>query len=513
MYQTQALHRARQQYGNRVAVRFAGRECTFGELAERVARLAGALQQLGMEEGDRIAMLSLNSDRYLEFQMAVPWGGGVLNPCNIRWSAAELLYALDDSGSTMLLVDDAFAELGAQLRRDAQTVRELIYCGDGAVPDGMRSYEALVAAAAPVADKYRRGEDLAGIFYTGGTTGFPKGVMLSHTNLGVAALTACATGLARPGAVYLHAAPMFHIADIGLAGPHWIEGNTHVILPSFEPGAVLEAIARYGVTHTVLVPTMIQHLVEHIERMPHYDVTTLETVAYGAAPVASALLARAQAAFPGTRFVQIYGMTEAGPVSIETGGAAGLAPEGATGRPCYCVEVKIVDARGEEVPRNTPGEVALCGPNVMQGYWNKPEQTAAVLRDGWYFTGDGAYMDDDGFLHVIDRLKDMIITGGENVYSAEVENAIASHPDVTAAAVIAVPDARWGEAVHAVVVAAPGASVSADDIIAHCKARIAGYKCPRSVEFVDALPVSGAGKVLKVRLRERHWKDRSRSVA
>ncbi|WP_322045005.1 long-chain fatty acid--CoA ligase [Paraburkholderia sp. J67] len=513
MYQTQALHRAVQQYGDRVAVRFAGRERTFCELADRVARLAGALQQLGMQAGDRVAMLALNSDRYLEFQMAVPWGGGVLNPCNIRWSAAELLCALDDSGSTLLLVDDAFAVLGAQLRRDAQTVRELIYCGDGPVPDGMHAYEALIAGTLPVADRYRRGEDLAGIFYTGGTMGFPKGVMLSHTNLGVAALTACAAGLARPGAIYLHAAPMFHIADIGLAGPHWVQGNEHVILPAFEPGAVLDAIARYGVTHTVLVPTMIQRLVEHIEREPHYDVTTLETAIYGAAPMAASLLARAKAAFPATRFVQVYGMTEAGPVSIETPTASVPEPPDAAGRPCYCVQVKIVDANGQEVPRNTPGEVALCGPNVMQGYWNKPEQTAAVLRDGWYFTGDGACMDDDGFLHVIDRLKDMIITGGENVYSAEVENAIASHPGVAVSAVIAVPDARWGEAVHAVVVVMEGAKVSAADIIAHCKARIAAYKCPRSVEFVDALPVSGAGKVLKIRLRERHWKDRSRNVA
>ncbi|MFD1560751.1 long-chain-fatty-acid--CoA ligase [Paraburkholderia silviterrae] len=513
MYQTQALHRALQQYGDRVAVRFAGRERTFAAFAERVARLAGALQQLGLQDGDRIAILALNSDRYLEFQMAVPWAGGAVNPCNIRWSAAELLYALDDSGTTMLLVDDTFAALGAQLRRDAQTVRELIYCGDGPAPEGMRDYEALLADAAAVTDRYRRGEDLAGIFYTGGTTGFAKGVMLSHSNLGVAALTALAAGLARPGAVYLHAAPMFHIADIGLAGPHWVEGNTHVILPAFEPKAVLEAIERHGVTHTVLVPTMIQRLVEQAEGTSRYDVTTLETVSYGASPMSPALLARAQAVFPNARFRQLYGMTEAGPVAIESASPSAAEREGAAGRPCYCVQVKVVNAQGVEVPRHTPGEVALCGPNVMQGYWNKPEQTAAVLRGGWYFTGDGGYMDEDGFLHVVDRIKDMIITGGENVYSAEVESVIAAHPAVAASAVIAVPDARWGEAVHAVVVAVPGASVSAQDIIAHCKTRIAGYKCPRSVEFVDELPVSGAGKVLKIRLRERYWKDRARSVA
>ena len=519
MYLTQSLHRAAQQHPARIATRCGDRTHSFHTFADRVARLAGALQQLGMRDGDRVAMLALNSDRYLEYQMAVPWGGGVMNPCNIRWSAAEILYALDDSGSTILLVDETFRPMVEQFRGDARTLREVVYCGDGPVPAGMHGYEALIAAAAPVPDAVRRGDDLAGIFYTGGTTGFPKGVMLSHTNMVSSSLALHAEGMATPGGTYLHAAPMFHLADMAMSLMHCIEGNSHSFISAFSPEAVLDAIARDSVSCVLLVPTMIQMLVDHPAMQKGRDLSSLKTIIYGASPIAEAVLERAMTALPGVGFVQAYGMTELSPLATvnpawyHTAEGRKAGKLRAAGRAGYCIELRIVDADGQEVPRGTVGEVVVRGPNVMQGYWNQPELTAAAVRNGWMHTGDGAWMDEDGFIFIADRLKDMIITGGENVYSGEVENAVAQHPAVAACAVIGIPNEQWGESVHAVVVCKPGQAVAAADLIAHCKALIAGYKCPRSVDFVDALPISGAGKVLKTKLREPFWRGRERNVA
>ena len=519
MYLTQCLHRSVQQHPDRIALRFGDRQRTFREYVDRVARLAGALQALGMQPGDRVAMLSLNSDRYLEYQMAVPWGGGVLNPCNIRWSPAEILYSLEDSGSTILLIDETFKDLVERLCRESTTLREVIYCGDADVPAGMRAYEALVGQFDPVPDALRRGDDLAGIFYTGGTTGFPKGVMLSHTNMCSAGLALRAEGLAKPGGTFLHAAPMFHLADMGLALPHWLEGNTHSIIPAFNPEQVLDTIERHSVTNLMLVPTMIQMLLDHPSMGSHRDLNSLQTVFYGASAVPEALLLRAMKAVPNAEVFQGFGMTEMSPVAsilpawyqTEEGRKRGKL--GSSGRATYCCEVRIVDELDQEVPRGTVGEIIARGPNVMQGYWNKPELTAAAVRDGWMHTGDGGKMDEDGLIYVVDRLKDMIKTGGENVYSAEVENALAKHPAVMASAVIAIPSDQWGEAVHAVVVLNKSQAASATELIAHCKTLIAGYKCPRSIDLVDALPLSGAGKVLKTKLREPFWQGRESGVA
>jgi len=510
MYLTQSLHRAIQQHRDRIAVRFGDRQRTFAQLGERVARLAGALQRLGLEAGDRVAILSLNSDRFLEYQMAVPWAGGVLNPCNIRWSPAEILYALEDSGSTLLLVDEPFLPMVEQLRQGSTTLRELIYCGDGAAPAGMHGYEALIESSAPVPDAVRRGDDLAGVFYTGGTTGFPKGVMLSHTNLMSSALAVHAEETVGHGSIYLHAAPMFHLADLGMGLPHWIEGNTHAIIRAYTPDAVLDAIERFRVTHAALVPTMIQMLLDHPSMQTRRDVSSLRMIGYGGSSIPEAVLDRAMVAFPNIEFVQAFGMTELAPLAtinpawyhtVEGRKAGKLRSVGRAG---YICEIRVVDPEGREVPRGTVGEIIVRGPQVMLGYWNRPVETAAVLRDRWMHTGDGGYMDDDGFLYIVDRIKDMIISGGENIYSAEVENALMQHPAVAACAVIGVASARWGEAVHAVVVRHAGKDVAADALIAHCKSLIAKYKCPQSVDFVDALPLSGAGKVLKVRLREQY---------
>jgi acyl-CoA synthetase (AMP-forming)/AMP-acid ligase II len=519
MYLTQPLHRALQQFPDRVALSFGERKTTFRTLADRVARLAGALRGLGMRTGDVVSILALNSDRYFEYIVGVPWGGGVLNPCNIRWSAAEIGYSLEDSGSRILLVDDTFLPVVEKLDAEGERPPIVVHCGDGPTPVGLLGYEQLIAEAAPVPDAVRRGDDLLGLFYTGGTTGTPKGVMIGHRSIYASGLALLADGLGSPGSVYLHAAPMFHIADFGMSCVQWICGNTQSFVPAFSPQGVAATIERDRATHVLLVPTMIQMLVDHPEVLAKHDLSSLACIVYGASPISEKLLDRAMAAFPGVDFIQAYGMTELSPLATVCP-ARYHTPEGrklgklrSAGRAGFCTEVRIVDAQGREVPRGTVGEVAVRGPNVMLGYWNKPELTAQTVRDGWMHTGDGAYMDDDGFIYIVDRLKDMIISGGENVYSAEVENVLAQHTAVGSCAVIGVPSAEWGESVHAVVVPKPDATATADDLIAFCRERIAHYKCPRSVEFVDRLPISGAGKILKTNLREPYWQGRERQVS
>jgi acyl-CoA synthetase (AMP-forming)/AMP-acid ligase II len=513
VYLTQGLHRAVQQTPDAAMTIFGGRTRTFRETAERVARLAGALRGLGVAGGDRVAMLGLNSDRYNEYLLAVPWANAVLNPVNIRWSPGEVVYALEDSQTAVLFVDDAFAPMLPALQQGYAGLKTVIHCGAGPTPEGALGCEQLIADAEPIEDTRRGGDEIAGLFYTGGTTGFPKGVMLSHANLITSALGAVATGyVLAAGARLLHAAPMFHLADLGAWIGQLMRGGTHVIIPIFEPVAVMTAIETHQVTDALLVPIMIQTLVDH-PALAEHDLCSLRAVGYGASPIPQAVLDRAMTALPTAAFTQAYGMTELAPVATML--SPGDHHEGrllSAGRAAPHAEVRVVDAADREVPRGTVGEVVVRGGHVMLGYWNKPEETAAALRDGWMHTGDGAYMDDEGYIYIVDRLKDMIVSGGENVYSTEVENAIAKHPAVAACAVIGVPDDHWGERVHAVVVLKAGAQASEQELSDHVKALIAAYKAPRSVEFVDALPVSGAGKVLKRELRKKYWADADRQV-
>lgn len=517
MYLTQGLHRALQQKPDTVAVWFQDRQYTFRQFAERVARLAGALHALGLHAGDRVAILSLNSDRYLEYYLGVPWAGGVLNPCNIRWSVAEIAYSLNDSESSILIVDDAFKDAAAEICRQAGSIREVIYAGDGDTPADMHNYEQLLASAQAIPDVLRQGSDLAGLFYTGGTTGFPKGVMLSHANLYSSALGLLAENLFQPDSICLHAAPMFHIADVAMMLGQFMIGGRHVIIPAFDPVAVMAHVQRYRVSDTLLVPTMIQMLVDH-PAIGEHDLGSLKGIIFGASPISEAVLKRAIAALPDVAFTHAYGMTELAPLATILPAyylsSAGRKADKlrATGRACYHMELRIVDADGHELPRGTVGEIIARGPNVMQGYWKKPAETEAALRNGWMHTGDGAYMDDEGFIYIVDRMKDMIISGGENIYSTEVENAVARHPAVMVCAVIGIPSEEWGESVHAVIVPKADAEVTLEEIQAHCRNLIAGYKIPRSMEFRESLPLSGAGKVLKTELRKPHWQNRERGV-
>jgi acyl-CoA synthetase (AMP-forming)/AMP-acid ligase II len=515
---TQSVKRLERQNPRGCATVFGTRTRRWDEFAQRAARLGGGLHSLGVARGDRVAALGFNSDRYLEFYAGVPWADAVVVPLNTRWSAPENVYALNDSGASVLLIDDAFVPMASSILAEARSVREVIYLGEARAPAGMTPYEQLMERSAPIADAARTGGDLAGIFYTGGTTGFPKGVMLSHGSLWASAAAASTFMPATPDAVTLHAAPMFHLAAFGGVVGALLTGATHAIIPRFDPGLVLESIERNKVTHVALVPTMIRMLLAH-PSLPTTNLSSLRYLVYGASPMPEALLREAIRALPGCQFCQAYGQTELSPV------ATVLTPEyhtfegpkvgklASAGRVSPCCEVQVADPEGSEVSRGTVGEIRVRGLNAMLGYWNKPEETAATLRDGWVHTGDAGWMDDEGFLYVVDRVKDMIISGGENVYTAEVENACVSHPAVSQCAVIGIPDDHWGEAVHAIVILKDGQRVTASDLIAHCHRVIAGYKCPRNIEFrTEPFPLSGVGKVLKRELRKPYWEGRDRQI-
>jgi len=520
LYLTQALHRAMQCSPRAVATVFQGRTRTYGELGERVARLAGGLRRLGVQPGDRVGVLALNADRTLEYYLAVWWAGGVVNPVNTRWSVAEMAHSLDDCATHILFVDDQFLATADALRAAARAVTTWVYMGERQAPTGMTEYEALVRESEPVPDALRGGDDLAGVFYTGGTTGRPKGVMLSHAALVINAQVSMLGAFFDDSARLLQVAPLFHLAGLSFLLRGVLMGCEQIILPGFSVDGMLAAIERDRATNLMAVPAMLQMLVDD-PRTAQADLSSVRFVGYGASPITEALLERAFATFPQAEFAQGYGMTEL------SAGVSYLtrhyhSPEGrklgklaSAGQALSGIDLRVCDSDGREVPRGTVGELTVRSPCVMQGYWNLPEQTAAALRDGWMHTGDAARMDDDGFVFIVDRYKDMIVSGGENIYCAEVEGALARHPAVAAAAVIGVPDERWGEAVHAVVVRKPGSDADADAeaLIAHCRDLIAGYKCPRSVAFVDALPISGAGKVMKYRLREPHWAGHARRVA
>lgn len=515
MYLTQSLHRAVQREPGRIATLCGDRTRTVAESADRIARLGGALRTLGVAAADPVGILALNSDRYHEYYFAVPWIGAVVNPVNIRWSIPEIVYSLEDSGTRTLLVDDTFAKMVPALRDRYTALDTVIFIGDGDVPEGTLGYEDLIANSEPVEDTRTGGDTLLGIFYTGGTTGDPKGVMLSHDNVVTSALGTLSTGeVLTHGGRLLHAAPMFHLADFAIWAVGNLAGSTHVFIPAFTPAGTLKACATQGITDTLLVPTMIRMIADE-PAAGDYDLSGIEHFLYGASPIAESVLIRARELFPSAGFTQAYGMTELSPITTLLSPADHDDPalRRSAGRAVPHAEVRIVDDDDNEVPRGEVGEVVARGDHVMLGYWNKPDATADAIRDGWMHTGDGGYMTDDGYVFIVDRIKDMIITGGENVYSAEVENALAEHPAVAACAVIGVPDQQWGERVHAVVVLRAGQQATAEELREHCQALIAGYKVPRSAEFVAELPTSGAGKILKRELRKPYWTETSRDIS
>ncbi|CAN5276633.1 long-chain fatty acid--CoA ligase [soil metagenome] len=461
-------------------------------------------------------VLAANSDQYMALYLAIPWAGAVIAPLNARWSVAENDFALKDCAPRAAFIGGGVDPATLKLFDDRVTDMTVIDLDDCLRPGWCKF--STVLDHDPIKDVGRAGDDLFGIFYTGGTTGRPKGVMLSHAGVIGNALAMRELGLCPDGCRTLIVAPLFHLAAVAVLTMTMLAGGSAVILPAFDPTHTPDAIAAYHVTDVLLVPTMIQMVLDS----PTFDplkLRTLERLIYGASPMPEDTLDRAMAAAPQADFFQCYGMTEVSctatvlPPEFHRGAHRKAGRHRGAGKPIRTVEIRIANADGQTVPQGDVGEILVRGPGVMLGYWGQPEQTAKAVVDGWMHTGDGGRIDDLGVVYVVDRMKDMIVSGGENVYSAEVESALSQHPDIAQCAVIGVPDARWGERVHAVVVARPGAEVSPDGVIAHCKALIAGYKCPRSVEVRTALPMSAAGKILKADLRAPYWAGQGRNVA
>jgi long-chain acyl-CoA synthetase len=516
MYLTQALKRAALIRASSTATVCSDRRRTWREVASRVERLASALCALGMGAGDRLAVLSLNSDRYLELFFAAPWGGGLIVPMNTRWALPEMIHALNDSRAVVLAIDGVHAPLLPELLDRCPAIRTVLYLGEGPLPADNGSipvsdYEAAIAEARPIPDALRGYEDLAGLFYTSGTTGKSKGVMLSHANLFSNALTIVGYMNLREETVYLHCMPMFHVSGVARVYSITMAAGTHVIAPRFEAGAIMETLQRERVSVSVFVPTMLNMMLS-LPDFDSYDLSCLTDIAYGASPMPKSLIRRTMEKIPQARLTQAYGMTELSPVvtALLPGhhilDGPGSERIRSAGRPVIGSEIRIVDEEDRDLATGEIGQVLARGPMVMKGYWNLPELTGSALRGGWMHTGDAGYMDGEGFLFIVDRVKDMIVTGGENVYSAEVEDALYQHPAVGECAVIGVPDEKWVEAVHAVVVLKPGASAGEEELIEHCRGLIARYKCPRGIEFrTGPLPLSGSNKVLKTELRRPYW--------
>jgi acyl-CoA synthetase (AMP-forming)/AMP-acid ligase II len=514
----QFFSRAAGLFPDKKAIRCEDREQTWGELNSASEELAGGLRRMGVAAGDRVAILALNSDRYVEFFVTVWRLAAAVVPLNTRWSKDEIVYALRDSQADILVVDDAFAVLIDGLRAEVGDLT-IIHMGNAATPANAISYDALRRDVTPVTALGGGGEEMAGIFYTGGTTGHPKGAMLCHTGL-VATLLAGKMGDEEPdeNVAILAVLPMFHLAGAQLAVASAMAGRQLIMHPIFDPGAIIDCVVTDRIDTLSLVPAMWAMLIDH-PKAQGADLSSLSNALYGASPMPEGTLRRLIARLPQARFAQGYGQTETAGVCTLLG-PADHDPDGpnahrlkSAGQPILFSELRILDEQGQDLPRGSVGEIAIRSAGNMLGYWNRPEETAATLKDGWIMSGDAGYMDEDGYLFIVDRTKDMIVTGGENVYSAETESTLSMHPDVAECAVIGVPDDKWGERVHAIVRLVPGAQASADDLIAHCKAKIAGYKCPQSIEFRDApFPISAAGKVLKRELRAPYWEGRDRSV-
>jgi long-chain acyl-CoA synthetase len=486
---------------------------TYEQHLERVLRLGDALRSLGVGPGDRFAVMALNGHQFLELYHASLLTGAVINPLNLRLAPKELEFILSDSGCKVCFADGFFGA-GIDKVRNETGLEQMVLIGPGDVPHET-TYEELLASGEPKVPA-EPDEEAAGILmYTGGTTGLPKGVVLDQRALMLDVYKVATRWVMNENYVYLHQTPMFHAASLGGALAVPATGGTTTTIPLFSPDVVIDAVERFQVTMTVMVPTMIAMMLDH----PSFDakrIQSLTILTYGASPMPHALLERLLATLPDIDIYQGYGMTEncglltcLGPEEHRRGGDILRS----AGRPMAGSVVSIQDEEGTPLPAGQTGEVCAKAGNYMQEYWNRPEETAAAFRDGWYHTGDAGYMDADGYVYLVDRVKDMIVTGGENVYSAEVENAIASHPAVAQVAVIGIPSDQWGEAVLAIVVRRPDAEVTEDEIKAWARERIAGFKVPKDVEFrAEPLPLSGAMKVLKRELRAPYWAGKERAV-
>jgi long-chain acyl-CoA synthetase len=496
MIYTHSFGRAARYCPERTALVSSGAHSTFRELHDRVERIAAALRKHGFSAGERLAILLPNQPEYLQLVYACSWLGVIAVPLNTRLSTTEIDRVLADASPRGLIRHSSLpaptVPLAWQLVLDQESLGER----SDSAPDAIYDPDAVLA-----------------LIYTSGTTGRPKGVVVTHANILANVHHLNYWIRYRAGAVYLHAAPIFHVLDIPFMFAAPAFGACQVTIPKFSPRSFCAVVERERVTQTVLVPTMINALTQFPE-LDKYDLTSLELLAYGGSPIAPELIRRTREILPGLKLIQGYGLSE-------TGFLTGLPDDEQTedrlmscGRTCPGIEVRVVDESGREVETGHHGELVARGANVMRSYWNNPEETKRAFRDGLFRTGDVGYQDADGYIYILDRLKDMIVTGGENVYSGEVEAVIYAHPAIREAAVFGIPDPQWGEIVMACVVLKDRHTLSEEDLIAHCRRSLANYKIPRRVEFSETeLPKSSSGKILKRVLRERFWTGEERAVS
>ena len=519
MFITQSLKRNVQLFPNKIATGYNDRKYTWSQSLERVSKLAASIIKLNIGIEDRVAILAHNSDRYFEILYATSWAGGVFVPINTRLAPPEIAFWINDSESKIVFVDNNFADVVKKLQIEAKvpSVKEIIFISDEAVPEGMINFNELITNDVEE-DAMRGNDDLAGLFYTGGTTGRSKGVMLSHTNMVIDAYNCAVMANMKSDARWLHAAPMFHIADCaGLFAISQI-GGSHYFIPGFTPKLFFQAVNNFKITETILVPTMVNMAVNDPE-IKNYNLSSLKKIMYGASPMPEPVIIKAMEMLPDCTFYHAYGQTECAPL-LTCSGPETHVFEGplaykfkSCGQAVAGVELKVADENGVELNRGEVGEIYARGPNIMLGYWKQEELTKKAIVDGWMRTGDGAKMDNEGYVFIVDRVKDMIISGGENIYSTEVENIIYKMDGILECAVIGVPDLKWGETVHAIIRLKDGQFQTEKSVIEHCHENIAGFKCPKSVSFIkDPMPVSGAGKILKTELRKPFWKESDKQV-
>jgi len=497
-------HVARHAYAmpDSVALRFEGESITWARLHERVGRAAAAFAGLGVRRGDRVALLMTNRPEFVEAALAANAIGAIAVPVNFRLTPAEAAYILGDCGATVIVTDGLLAPLAAAAATAAplpQPPRIIVAGAD--------SYQALldsVTTAPPEIEIDER--DIALIMYTSGTTGRPKGAMLTHLNLLMQAVTTIRTArLYGEGNVSLLNVPLFHIAGIGNLPPALMLGSTVVVMPSapFDAGTTLEVIEAEGVTSLFLVPAQWQVLCAHPDVARRTG--SLRTISWGAAPATVTLLETMAAKFPGAEIVSVFGQTEMSPVTTSLPGADAIRKIGSVGKPIPTIAARIVDEEMNDVPPGTVGEIVYRGPTLMAGYWQDPAATEEAFRGGWFHSGDLVRADDEGFLYVVDRKKDMIISGGENIYCAEVENVLAGHPGIADIAVIGARHERWGETPIAVVVPAdPAAPPTLSDLTGWSRDKLSSFKKPTGIVIVGQLPRNASGKVLKHELRAKY---------
>ena len=502
---------AMERWATKVAFHDGEYHATFAQHGDRVLRLADALtNQLGIGRGDRVAVMAANSHEFLELYHAAYLGAGVINPLNLRLAGKELQFILADSETEVVFVDSLFAEHFArniaEVRADLP-LRHVVLIGDGDVPHDLR-YENLIEAGRPIVPDEPDEDDPVVLMYTGGTTGRPKGVVLDQRSELLNLYHVAMTVSFDDRRVYLHQTPMFHAASMAAILGIPATGGTSVFVPMFEPGTVMDAIEAHRVDWTTMVPTMIAMVLDHPTFRPE-RLASLRDLVYGASPMPGALLDRLMTLLPGAALWQGYGMTECSSVLTmltDEDHKAGGPRLRSAGRPLLGTTISVQNEAGKILGPGEDGEICARAGNLMRGYWRRPEETAEAMRGDWYHTGDEGHLDAGGYVYLVDRVKDMIVSGGENVYSIEVENAIASHPVVEQVAVIGIPHPVWGEQVHAIVVIRPGGAVTAEELKEHARGSIANYKVPKSIEFrAEPIPLSGALKPLKRELRRPYW--------